>query len=797
MKRLTFGLVLMLFIIGCGGQSAEPDPPVPPTSAANTDAIAIATVPPTAVPEPTNEEPTPVPPTPVLEPTSEPETEKDTPEPIEEEETDPLAIGEVVYADNCAVCHGANLEGGVVDGVEMPSHLDDGHTWHHSDEYLLAVIGNGGRIPGQMPAYKDILTQDEMVAVLDYIKSFWSEGVAAQQARLNEPEPTAVPDFTSPDYAGLGDPEAPITLIEYTDFQCPFCQRHHLQTLPTLISDYIETGRVYYVMRDFPIATLHPFAHLLHEAINCAGMSGGQDTFWQAHDLFFDEVETFKQERRPDMVTTILEEFAANGLPDVTDCMANGDAKEIVETNLALGSRAGVTGTPSFTMNGNLIVGAQSLQVFINYIDLAENGELQAAFEPTPLPDIPVPQPLEFSIRADMALGDPNAPATIIEFSDYQCPFCRRHVLETVPQLKELIDAGRLYYVFKDYPLPSLHPLAHRLHEATLCVRDDIGVDGFWQAHDHFFETVETYQLSDETAMEAAIIAGLDGLGLLSDAVQTCIVERTTADEVQASFAEGQKAGLNSTPYFIVNGYPVIRGAQPYDNFEYVVELAEEEGALENAIMEATRRNQDAQAQQAAAQATAEAQAAIPKDVPISGSEPAKGSADAPITIVEYSSYQCPFCKRHFDDTMPRLATYINNGTVRYIFKDYPLPSQPQAFKVHEATRCAQEQGGDDLYWAAHDLAFTEQATWARQPMGAHIDTIKELFHTLAGIDAAAFDTCLDSDRYVTQVQAEFDEGATLGVRGTPAFFINGQFISGAQPYSVFQQVIESQLADQ
>ena len=171
-----------------------------------------------------------------------------------------------------------------------------------------------------------------------------------------------------------------------------------------------------------------------------------------------------------------------------------------------------------------------------------------------------------------------------------------------------------------------------------------------------------------------------------------------------------------------------------------------------------------------------------------------KGAADAPITIVEYSSYQCPFCKRHFDETMPQIQTYIDDGTVRYLFKDYPLPSQPQAFKVHEATRCAKEQGGDAMYWAAHDIAFTEQATWARQPMGAHIDTIKQLFHVIDGLDSTMFDECLDSDKYVDAVQAELNEGTALGVRGTPAFFVNGKFVNGAQPFAVFQQVIEVEL---
>ena len=97
-----------------------------------------------------------------------------------------LAQGETVYVQNCASCHGEYLEGGFANNVPAPSHLDDGHTWHHSDEWLLNVIRNGGNVGNSMPAYKDVLSEEEMVALLDYIKSHWSERTLQSQARLNQ-----------------------------------------------------------------------------------------------------------------------------------------------------------------------------------------------------------------------------------------------------------------------------------------------------------------------------------------------------------------------------------------------------------------------------------------------------------------------------------------------------------------------------------------------------------------------------------------------------------------------------------
>ncbi|GJM40447.1 MAG: hypothetical protein DHS20C20_07290 [Ardenticatenaceae bacterium] len=178
--------------------------------------------------------------------------------------------------------------------------------------------------------------------------------------------------------------------------------------------------------------------------------------------------------------------------------------------------------------------------------------------------------------------------------------------------------------------------------------------------------------------------------------------------------------------------------------------------------------------------------------VPVSD-EPAKGSPEAPITIVEYSDYQCPFCLRHFQETMPQLQSYIDAGQVRYLFKDFPIHNiHPQAQKAHESARCAREQGGDESYWQMHDLLFANQEQWANN--SNHVDIFKSYAAEMA-LAQAEFDECLDSGRYAQAVNAEVDEGVQLGVRGTPSFFINGQPLVGAQPFSVFQQAIETLLA--
>lgn len=163
-----------------------------------------------------------------------------------------------------------------------------------------------------------------------------------------------------------------------------------------------------------------------------------------------------------------------------------------------------------------------------------------------------------------------------------------------------------------------------------------------------------------------------------------------------------------------------------------------------------------------------------------------KGEEDAPVTLFEFSDYQCPFCGRWFTQTLPSIElNYIKTGKVKLVFKDFPLESiHPEAMPAALATRCAGDQG---KFWEMHDLVFTNQATLSNS---AYKDWAVQL-----GLDATEFNTCLDTRKHLSAVRSNLAEGQQAGVTGTPAFIINGQLISGAQPYPVFQQAIESALA--
>jgi protein-disulfide isomerase len=168
-------------------------------------------------------------------------------------------------------------------------------------------------------------------------------------------------------------------------------------------------------------------------------------------------------------------------------------------------------------------------------------------------------------------------------------------------------------------------------------------------------------------------------------------------------------------------------------------------------------------------------------DVPIDGA-PARGSATAPVTIVEFSDFLCPFCKR----VQPTLAELERRygDKLRFVFRDYPIEQlHPGATRAAEAARCAADQG---KFWPYHDVLF------AKSPK-----TPQELkTHALAvGLDVAKLEACLTSGKYADAVQKDVDEGSRLGVTGTPAFFINGRTLSGAQPLEAFAQIIDDELA--
>jgi protein-disulfide isomerase len=187
-----------------------------------------------------------------------------------------------------------------------------------------------------------------------------------------------------------------------------------------------------------------------------------------------------------------------------------------------------------------------------------------------------------------------------------------------------------------------------------------------------------------------------------------------------------------------------------------------------------------------AAQGAGQQPAALPQRVQVSdGGDPAIGPADAPVTIVEFSDFQCPYCKTFRDQTLDALLERYGDQ-VRFVFRDFPLSQlHPFAQKAAEASECANEQGH---YWEMHDLLFANSPNLSE-------DALKGFAEQL-GLDMEQFNECLDSGRYADEVTADLQEGMSYGVTGTPTFFINGIRLVGAQPLANFQAIIDQELAE-
>jgi protein-disulfide isomerase len=172
-------------------------------------------------------------------------------------------------------------------------------------------------------------------------------------------------------------------------------------------------------------------------------------------------------------------------------------------------------------------------------------------------------------------------------------------------------------------------------------------------------------------------------------------------------------------------------------------------------------------------------------DIELYEDDPYLGPEDAPVTIIEFSDYTCPFCRRHNIEVLGEIMTTYE-GQIRYIYKDFPRNPASIALPAAGAALCAHEQ---DMFWDYHDKLYLME-------MELGEDAFLQYAEDLA-LDIDTFTECLEENRYVDRVMADYNFAADLGVRSTPTFFINGIYMVGAQPFEVFAQVIDMELAEE
>lgn len=180
--------------------------------------------------------------------------------------------------------------------------------------------------------------------------------------------------------------------------------------------------------------------------------------------------------------------------------------------------------------------------------------------------------------------------------------------------------------------------------------------------------------------------------------------------------------------------------------------------------------------------------------------DPVLGNKNAPITLIDFSDYECPFCKRHFTDAYQQIKKdYLDTGKVKMIFRDLPLSFHQNAPKEAEAAECARKQGGDSVYYKYHDQIFTKTTS---NGTGLALEQLPVIAKDL-GLNVSKFQQCLDSGEFKSEVEKDLADAGKAGASGTPTFFIgkstsNGEIdgikVVGAQPYSAFKTIIDELL---
>ena len=381
--------------------------------------------------------------------------------------------------------------------------------------------------------------------------------------------------------------------------------------------------------------------------------------------------------------------------------------------------------------------------------------------------------------------GPQDALVTIVEFSEFQCPFCAR-VLPTMKQVEETYG-DKVRVVWRNNPLP-FHKDAAPAAALAMEAYAQGGDDKFWEVHDVLFANQKA--LSRAQLEDYAKAAGLD-----MDKVKKALDEGTHKKLVDDDQAVANQFGARGTPYFFVNGRQ-LRGAMPFNAFQKVID--EELATAEALLKQGVNKNQiyatvtkDGLTKPAAPKPADKKPRPGQPDpkavykVPLQGNEPQKGPDDALVTIVEFSDFECPFCGR-VEPTMKEVEKKYGKD-VRVVWMNNPLPFHKNAKPAATAGLEAHAQKGDKAFWAMHEKMFANQKALTAENLEAWG---KEL-----GLNGSKLKKALAEDKYAKTIQQQQTLANTLGARGTPAFFINGRNLRGAQPLAAFTALIDEELA--
>jgi protein-disulfide isomerase len=597
--------------------------------------------------------------------------------------------------------------------------------------------------------------------------------------------PTPLP--VEADDASWGRSDAPVTVIAYLDFQCPFCARG-FETLQHLKEEY-GPERLRIVIKHLPLE-FHPDALPAAVAAQAVRNTAG-------NDAFFAYAARLMSNPRALDATSLAEHAEEVGLDRgvYNEQVADEATFRAVVHDMELAQRLGITGTPAFYVNGALLQGAQPIDSFRELIDQEAAALATRLEQGTPWASAyaeRVKRNLHVSISEQLlakdpttyravvdgspTLGEADALVTLVEFSDFECPFCKR-VRPTIDQLKKKYGK-KLRVVFKHLPLP-FHQQARPAARLADAVYRERGSAAFFQAADRLFAAPT---LSDDLLVSVGKDLGL------SEAQARTALAATSSPRLDRDAQLASDLEANGTPHFFINGRRVT-GAQPLGHFEVFVDaaLAEAErlvasGIEPSRVYEHLMRNA--------------ATPGVPEKVSeetlkrlAAAKRPSRGPEGAPVVIHVFSDFQCPYC-RSAEHTVAALASKYSDR-VRIVWHNLPLPFHEQARPAAHAAEEAFLQGGSKAFWKMHAALFNldgEGPALARSDLEAHAKK--------AGLDLTRFQRALDTRAHDGSIVADEELAEELGIRGTPSFLVGGYLVKGALPLDHFERLVERVLAE-
>jgi protein-disulfide isomerase len=590
-----------------------------------------------------------------------------------------------------------------------------------------------------------------------------------------------------------GNRVAPVTIVEFADFQCPFCARGEA-TLAQVRETY-GPERVRVVWKNSPLP-FHANARPAAEAGAGVRALAGDDAFWRFLALAYEHQHELGEEG-------YVAWAQQAGLRDTAGFRAGLHAHTWgakVDADLAEGREVGALGTPWFFVNGVRVQGAQPFEAFKAVID-AQTAAAQAkvaagtppervyavlskenrAAQPPDDGDDEAPEDtktvFKVPVGASPARGPSGALVTVVEFADYECPFCVR-AEATLRELRS--DYGdKVRFVFKNEPLP-FHKRAEPAAEAALEVRAEKGDAAFWVMHDAMLDP--SRDLSDEGLVKLAVSAGAR-----ADKVEAAIAKHTHRGEIDADSDLAEDFQANGTPHFFINGRRLV-GSQPKEKFAALIDEEIKKGQAQLAAGTKPEALYDA--------ATKDGQSPPPPDrvavEAFPANDPTRGPASAKVTVHEFADFECPFCQRAEGTLKEVTKTY--GDRVRFVWHDMPLGSHEHALPAARAAREARKQKGDKAFWALHDTMFADGTKLTRADLD---DDARAL-----GLDMTRWATAFDTEAYKTEIDLDASAAREVGFKGTPAFVVvpagatTGYVLEGAQGFEKFRKLIERAIGE-